>query len=479
MHPIEPETMSEALQRAKERGAPVLFVRTRSERSARGPLAFYEASTHEPGAGPMSPMTESNWYWSVGDRGWMVGVGVARHARTDEGRADLGALASLRAQWAEDVVFGERAHAFVVGGSAFEGAPTSARWADAWRGWGSSHLWMPRFMATGTRSSDSVLITWTFEVSPDDTLDDALTRAEVHDEVVDAWIDGVESRARRCTRDPIPATTSEPGVARWSELVDEAAARLNAGALDKVVLARPIRYDSEAPTQAREVLERAALAYPSCAVFAARPPRKGAAPSRVFVGATPEVLTRLESGTVYVDALAGTAPADAPDDSLLGSEKDRVEHAHVVDFIVESIEGVVALESVGAPHVDALPNVKHLRTPLRGELRDGGDVFTVGALLHPTPAVCGRPREAAMAHLLEAEAAIGFERGWYAGALGWASLEGDGELRVALRCALLDAHGADVFVGAGIVSASKGGAEVEETRMKARAMLGALSGVPS
>lgn len=479
MQPIDPETMSEALQRAKERGAPVLFVRARSERSGRGPLAFYEASAHEPGAGPASPMTESGWYWSVGDRGWMVGMGVARHARADEGRADLGALATLRAQWAEDVVFGERAHAHVVGGAAFEGAPRSARWADAWRGWGSSHLWMPRFMATGDHGADAVRVTWVFELSPDDTLDGALKRAEAHDEVVDAWLDGVASRARHTTRDPSPASTSEPGVDRWAELVDEAAARVADGALDKVVLARSVRYDSEQPPQAREVLGRAATAYPSCAVFAARPPRQGAAPSRVLVGATPEVLTRLEAGTVYVDALAGTAPAGSPDGALLGSEKDLEEHAHVVDFIVERIEGAVALEPVGAPRVDALSNVKHLRTPLRGALRAGGDVFTVGALLHPTPAVCGRPREAAMAHLLEAEAAIGFERGWYAGALGWATLAGDGELRVALRCALLDAFGAEVFVGAGVVAASRGGHEVEETRLKARAMLGALSGDPS
>ena len=83
----------------------------------------------------------------------------------------------------------------------------------------------------------------------------------------------------------------------------------------------------------------------------------------------------------------------------------------------------------------------------------------------------------ARGHILEAEGQIGFERGWYAGALGWSTLEGDGELDVALRCALLDESGAHVFVGAGIMAASTGASEVEETRLKARAMLGALGGL--
>ncbi len=479
MHPIEPERMTEALRRAQELGAPALVVRTRRERSLRGPLAFYEASAHEPGEGAMNPMTESGWYWSVGDRGWMVGMGVVRQERLESGRADLTELSEVRRRWAEDVALGSLAHARVVGGAAFEGAPRGDRWGQAWRGWGSSQLWLPRFVATGRPNGEVVEVTWAMEVSPEDTLEDALTRAEIHDEVVDAWLDGVESRSRRMTRDQVGGVATEPDVARWGELVDESATRLGAGELEKVVLARTVRYDTTQKPQAREVIDRASHAYPSCAVFAVRPPRLGEVPARVLVGATPEVLARLEAGTVYVDALAGTAPADAPDEALLGSDKDRREHAHVVEFIQEKLDDTVKFGAIEGPLVDALSNVKHLRTPLRGELRDGGDVFTVGGLLHPTPAVCGRPREAALAHVLEAEAAIGFERGWYAGALGWATLEGDGELRVALRCALLDAEGADVFVGAGIVEGSRGELEIEETRLKARAMLGALSGDPS
>ena len=91
-------------------------------------------------------------------------------------------------------------------------------------------------------------------------------------------------------------------------------------------------------------------------------------------------------------------------------------------------------------------------------------LLDVARVLHPTPAVCGAPREAAMQRLAREEA----ERGWYGGAIGWTSASGDGELAVALRAALLDGAGAHVWAGAGIVEGSDPEHEYDETERKMR-----------
>jgi menaquinone-specific isochorismate synthase len=95
----------------------------------------------------------------------------------------------------------------------------------------------------------------------------------------------------------------------------------------------------------------------------------------------------------------------------------------------------------------------------------------VGAL-HPTPAVGGTSRAAAQAFIEKAE---GFDRGWYAGGLGWFDREGEGEFAINLRCGLLEGTRAHVFAGAGIVEDSRPELELNETRLKLRPMLELLA----
>lgn len=245
--------------------------------------------------------------------------------------------------------------------------------------------------------------------------------------------------------------------------------------MEKVVLARPIDFHAHAPLESADVLAQLLGTYACCKVFALRPPQEKDAPAPIFLGATPECLVRLhEDDTLYIDALAGTVAAASPDAALFESAKDRHEHALVISAIREAMQSVATLSIPAAPFVDHLANVKHLRTPVTGKLERREDLFSLAARLHPTPAVCGRPRELARRWILEHERPLGLERGWYAGALGWCSAAGHGELDVALRCALLDHAHARLFVGAGIVSGSCGEDELEETGLKARALARAL-----
>lgn len=130
------------------------------------------------------------------------------------------------------------------------------------------------------------------------------------------------------------------------------------------------------------------------------------------------------------------------------------------------------LEVAPEPEVVRLPNLQHLRTLLRGRLRDGCSLFDLAARLHPTPAVGGMPREAAARIIAEVET---FDRGWYAGPLGWADARGDGELVVALRSALLTpGQPARLFAGCGIVARSDPEREFSESELKLRAIRSAL-----
>jgi isochorismate synthase EntC len=112
-------------------------------------------------------------------------------------------------------------------------------------------------------------------------------------------------------------------------------------------------------------------------------------------------------------------------------------------------------------------------TPVTGTTRDEGGLLALAHRLHPTPAVGGTPRDVALALIDEHE---GFDRGWYAGPIGWLGADGDGELMVALRCGLVTGTQATLFAGCGIVADSDPAREWEESRLKLRTMIAALGG---
>ena len=250
--------------------------------------------------------------------------------------------------------------------------------------------------------------------------------------------------------------------AQWKERVGLA---LASRAFEKVVLARVIDVDFEAALNERSVLKALEARHPQCWSFLVRG-RDG----RAFVGASPERLCESSGDVFLTDALAGTS-AGGQGGGLLHSAKDRREHAAVVEGIAESLGPFsMALHHEDTPEVKRLANVDHLWTPIRAQLAPGVRALDVARALHPTPAVAGRPRAAALAWLREHE---GFSRGWYAGAVGAMGPAGV-TMAVALRSALLSSAHAQVYVGAGLVEGSTAEGEWLETQRKSRAMLDCL-----
>ena len=271
---------------------------------------------------------------------------------------------------------------------------------------------------------------------------------------------------------PRHAGASVPDV-RWLEAVATAVERIRAGELEKVVLARDVAVWAEAAFDARVLARRLAHRFPGCMTFLVDG----------LVGATPELLVERTGRHVTSVPLAGTAPrgddADADralGEALLASAKDRHEHALLVAAVDRVLTDALASVSHGAePHLLQLDNVQHLATRFVGELADGDgtDVLELAARLHPTPAIGGVPTDRALALVDELE---GLDRGRYAGPIGWVDHHGDGQVGIALRCAEVQGARARLFAGAGIVADSLPESELEETRVKLRAMRSAFSG---
>jgi salicylate biosynthesis isochorismate synthase/menaquinone-specific isochorismate synthase len=251
----------------------------------------------------------------------------------------------------------------------------------------------------------------------------------------------------------------------WDALVSEALAAFETGHLRKVVLARAIELEADAPLDLEAVRARVrAIAGPAVGY------ELRANDGTTLLGASPERLFTLAGDRLQTEALASSAgPGEL--DRLTGGRKEAHEHAAVVESIRAALLPLAAEVEIGAaPEPLALGYVSHLKTPVRARLRAGVTPADVARALHPTAAVGGTPRDEALAFLRSHER---LARGWYAGAVGWLGPD-RADLRVALRCALVRGAAARLFSGAGCVAGSTADGEWTETAVKARFMLRAL-----
>jgi menaquinone-specific isochorismate synthase len=261
---------------------------------------------------------------------------------------------------------------------------------------------------------------------------------------------------------------------QWMSTVEQAVARIGAGDLEKVVLARALDARADEPVDLRWPLARLAEDYPGCWAFAVDG----------LLGATPEMLVRLERGVATSRVLAGTLrrTGDVNEDSRRGaalgrSIKDVEEHGYGVRSVVDALALHCSdVEVPSAPFVLELRNVMHLATDVRGVVADGATSLQLVASLHPSAAVCGSPTEVALEVIREIE---GLDRGRYAGPVGWLDAAGDGEWGIALRCAQADPQDARrlrLYAGCGIVAGSQPLHELAESNAKLVPMRDALQG---
>jgi isochorismate synthase len=251
-------------------------------------------------------------------------------------------------------------------------------------------------------------------------------------------------------------------------LVARALDAIASGRFEKLVPARRVELSGAFDVAA--VLGKLRALQPGAACFCVA--RGGAS----FLGATPERLVAVEGGVVRSEAVAGSVARQGDDEAararLLASEKDRREHAAVVDGIERALAARCdGVEVAPQAAVRVLRQILHLVTPVRARLRPGGHVLDVVEALHPTPAVGGLPAAGA-SDWLDAEEPVG--RGWYASPVGWFDGNGNGQFAVAIRSALVDGERAWAYAGAGVVRGSEPAAELAETRVKLGVMREAL-----
>ncbi|HEY8490732.1 MAG TPA: isochorismate synthase [Dehalococcoidia bacterium] len=346
-----------------------------------------------------------------------------------------------------------------LGGFAF-GARSGA--APQWAPFGGARLTVPRRLVVA-RGGDAWLVL------------SALAGPETDPE---AAAEALETGRAAGGPEPAPAPAASPEGAGcrpgWEERARAVIQEIRAGAAEKVVLAREVPGGPGRPDPAA-ALERLRARYGGCTVFAF------GVGDACFLGATPERLVRADGRHVRAMALAGSAPRGATEAEdrtlgarLLADPKERREHHLVVRALAEALAACCRLEPVPeAPGLLRLPNVQHLCTPFQGTLRGRSGLLSLVARLHPTPAVGGVPRERALALIGATER---FDRGWYAGPVGWIDRAGSGEFVVAIRSALVQGGQARLYAGCGLVADSDPAREFEESELKLAPMRWALYG---
>jgi len=250
------------------------------------------------------------------------------------------------------------------------------------------------------------------------------------------------------------------------------------GAYSKVVLARDLAGTVPGDADLRRLVRALSSGYPDTWTFAVDG----------LIGASPETLVTAHARTVTARVLAGTTArgADPEEDAaasaaLAASAKDLDEHRYAVRSVLATLQPHTrTLTASPHPFILELPNLFHLATDVAGELDDGASSLDLVGAMHPTAAVAGTPTDAAITAIRRIEP---FDRGRYAGPVGWIDASGDGEWAIALRCAQFgpavhDASGArrvTAYAGAGIVAGSDPESELLETRVKFRPLVDALA----
>ncbi len=423
---------------------------------------------------------ESVALWSQPAGQTIVGIGAAMEIALEGPDRFNDAARAWRAVAADTVVGGSAAASpgawpILLGGATF--APTPSK-DPRWRGFETGWLRLPRLIVRSTdggwSAGASILI--------DDPSAVEVAIVGLHDLLRRLVSGGPDARPRgtaEAAEAALPLLRragGQPDRRAWEAAVARAAGAVSRGRIDKLVLARRIDVAASDPFDVPATLRRLAAVASRATIFAFSPTE---APERVFIGASPERLVEVRGRAFRTIALAGTIGRgrDPEEDdrlaaTLLASEKDREEHAIVVAMLRSTLEPLAERLDVGrSPEVVRLRTVQHLATPIAGRLRDGEGILGLVGRLHPTPAVGGWPREAALALLAEEER---LDRGWYAGPIGWVGADGDGEFVVGIRSGVVDGDRASLFAGCGIVADSEPEREWEESELKLAALAEAL-----
>jgi menaquinone-specific isochorismate synthase len=372
--------------------------------------------------------------------------------------------------WTDPLGFPDSPPARLFGGFSFS---EDHRSGGSWEGFPSAYFILPEVELIGGEEGGVL----TLRRAAENGEDPATVLASLKEELgsmADSLAAGPRSEVGGNEAEIMPCPETDR--VDWAGMVERALAAFDRGQLSKVVLARAVSASPDPEADPVEVGMNLWRWNPGSHVFFFEP-----VPGHVLVGAAPETIATVDEGAFRATAVAGSAARgenrteqEALASELLSSEKDRREHLLSVEDMVQRLSAIAeAVHAEADPHVLTLSAIQHLETAITARLRPGETVLSALKALHPTPAVCGFPRDEALALLLSEER---FPRGWYAGPVGWLDVDGNGVFVPALRSAVGVDGEWQLFAGAGIVAGSDPEKEWNETLIKFQPVLKALAG---
>lgn len=249
------------------------------------------------------------------------------------------------------------------------------------------------------------------------------------------------------------------------KLVSKSIDFIRSGKVDKVVLSRKelIKIDGFSLAKTfQSLLDQ----YTNALCYAWFHPKTG-----LWVGATPETLLSIKNRRLSTMALAGTQKYEGHT-NVSWSQKELKEQQYVTDYIARVISDQVTAVEISDPYTVKAGNLLHLRSDLMGLVNTTSSMPSLLQMLHPTPAVCGVPKNEALQFILQNE---GYNREFYTGFLGELDGLGNCDLFVNLRCMKLDNNMAHIYVGGGITGESNPVEEWQETLEKSKVIKKALA----
>lgn len=256
----------------------------------------------------------------------------------------------------------------------------------------------------------------------------------------------------------------------WNDIAAKALKELKDGGVEKIVLSRAYSFNLNSAIYWSILLNELFKRFPDCYLFFIKKNNS------IFFGSSPEMFLRVSENIAEVESVAGSAPRGEKSESdyelekgLKTSEKNHLEHLFVSEFISEILihysDNVRIIEE---KQIRKLDNIQHLITRISAEINSKENLFELIDALFPTPAVCGVPKESAMSLIRELES---HDRGLYSGLIGFIDFEGNCELAVSIRSAVVRENKVTAFAGAGLVKNSDPDEEFLETNLKLNTIL--------
>lgn len=259
-----------------------------------------------------------------------------------------------------------------------------------------------------------------------------------------------------------PFVSEETDKERYTQAFERFITPLQKKHFQKLVLSRSSTKHINDDFSPLAAFVRACNNYPRMMIYLCHTPVSG-----TWVGSTPEILLSGHGKEWHIVALAGTMPMQNEVMPMDWNKKNQDEQGYVADYIRRIIKKFGNKMNEKGPYTARAGQLVHLKTDFYFLLKNTDNIGNLLQELHPTPAVCGLPKEDAFRFILENE---GYDRSYYSGFIGWLDTEGHTDLYVNLRCMEIKPGETTLYAGGGILASSEIESEWTETGDKMNTM---------